>query len=257
MERLSQAALRAIAADAPADAGRGAAARQSLIAAAVEVFGERGLEAATTRDIAKRAGQNIATIAYHFGSKEGLYLGVADHIAGLLLRRAGGLLDEIEAALEQGNPGPARQLDALLRLLAANVATNREMLAVTAIIAREQQSPTRAFNILYEGVLERLQRVGARLVAAYVGLAPDSPESIVRFHALLGEALAFRFARETILRRARWGRIGEAEDALIKSVVTEHAALVLRGLRARHRSAATPTARAARGRTAHRRRKSP
>ncbi len=93
MKRFS---LAAVPAPEPADLGRGAAARQSLLAAAIEVFGERGLEAATTRDIAQRAGQNIATIAYHFGNKEGLYLGVAEHIAGLLLARTAPLLDEAD-----------------------------------------------------------------------------------------------------------------------------------------------------------------
>lgn len=250
--------LAAVPAPVSAEAGRGVAARQSLLAAAVEVFGERGLEAATTRDIAQRAGQNIATIAYHFGNKEGLYLGVAEHIAGLLLKRTEARLAEAERLLARPKASPSELLDAVTGLLAANVATNREMLPVTAIIVREQQHPTRAFSILYDGALERLQRVGARLVAAYAGLEPDSQEGVVRFHALLGESLAFRFARETILRRAGWATIGEDEDAAIKTVVTEHATWVLQGLRARGRAAPSKkTARRPAGRPATTRRRTP
>lgn len=255
MKRFS---LAAVPAPEPADLGRGAAARQSLLAAAIEVFGERGLEAATTRDIAQRAGQNIATIAYHFGNKEGLYLGVAEHIAGLLLARTAPLLDEADRLLERARPDPAALLAAVTGLLAANVATNREMLPVTAIIVREQQHPTRAFTILYDGALERLQRTGARLVAAYGRLPPDSEESVLRFHALLGESLAFRFARETILRRAGWASIEEAEDAAIKSIVVGHATWVLAALRASRRD--TPSRKTARrpaGRPATTRRRSP
>ena len=71
------------------DLGRGAQARLALIHAAVEVFGESGLEAATTRDIAQRAQQNIAAIAYYFGGKEGLYLAVVEHIVQVILARVG------------------------------------------------------------------------------------------------------------------------------------------------------------------------
>jgi TetR/AcrR family transcriptional regulator, regulator of cefoperazone and chloramphenicol sensitivity len=62
------------------DARRGDAARQALIGAGIELFGRRGLEGATTRELARAAGQNIAAIPYHFGSKEGLYLAVAEHL---------------------------------------------------------------------------------------------------------------------------------------------------------------------------------
>ncbi len=67
---------------------RGEQARQQLLQAAIELFGELGLKGATTRDIAQRAGQNIAAITYYFNSKEGLYLAVAQYIADLSSRRS-------------------------------------------------------------------------------------------------------------------------------------------------------------------------
>ena len=213
------------------DAGRGAQARQALVRAAVEVFGESGLDAATTRDIAQRARQNIAAIAYYFGGKDGLYAAVVEHIVAVVLERFGPLMDEVEAFLRTANPPPERSLQYLQRLLELSTATNRSMMPVTGIIVREQTHPTRAFSILYDGCLERLQRLGAALVAAYLDKAADETECVVRFHALLGQALAFRFARETVVRRAGWKDITAREEAVIRSVVTEQAALALRGLR--------------------------
>ncbi len=55
--------------------------RTALIAAGLELFGEKGFEATSTRDIATAAGANLASIAYHFGSKEGLRLACAQAIA--------------------------------------------------------------------------------------------------------------------------------------------------------------------------------
>lgn len=50
--------------------------RQRLIEAARAEFGERGIEAATTRAIAKRAGVNEVTLFRHFASKQGLLAAV-------------------------------------------------------------------------------------------------------------------------------------------------------------------------------------
>lgn len=218
-----------------ADLGRGAQARLSLVRAAVEVFGESGLEAATTREIAQRARQNIAAIAYYFGGKEGLYLAVAEHIVEVIVARIGPAMRDAEAFLAQERRPAERCLALLLRLLELSIATNQAMIPVTGIIVREQTQPTRAFSILYDGCLERLQRLGAELIRAYVD--PEAPldQYILRFHAMLGEALAFRFARETILRRAGWKEVGRQEESRIRSVVTEHAELVLRGLRRKAR----------------------
>ena len=211
--------------------GRGPLARAALIRAGVQVFGENSLASATTREIAQLAGQNISAIAYYFGNKEGLYFAVAHHIGDILLERLGPLLDEIEAQLGQGSHDPETCLHLFGRLIGASLSTHQEMLAVTSIVVKEQMHPTKAFDILYEGCLERLHQVGARLIEAYTGEPPGQQETVLRFHALLGQSLAFRFARETIVRRAGWRDIGPDQVALIERVVTEQVCDALRGLR--------------------------
>jgi AcrR family transcriptional regulator len=217
------------------DLGRGAQARAALVRAAVEVFGESGLEAATTRDIAQRAGQNIAAIAYYFGGKEGLYLAVAEHIVAVIMARIGGAMVEAEALLAQAQLAPERCLASLIRLLELCIATNPSMVPLTGIIVREQMHPSKAFTILYGGCLERLHRLGAALIRAYLGKGASEAECIVRFHALLGEALAFRFARATIMRRAGWKDVGATEEKAIRNVVIQHAELALRALKRQSR----------------------
>ena len=54
--------------------------RQKLIQTGVEIFGRYNFEATTTRMLADSAGVNLASIPYHFKSKEGLYHAVVHHI---------------------------------------------------------------------------------------------------------------------------------------------------------------------------------
>jgi AcrR family transcriptional regulator len=48
-------------------------ARTKIMEVATQLFGEKGLDATTTRDIAKASGLNISLISYYFGGKVGLY----------------------------------------------------------------------------------------------------------------------------------------------------------------------------------------
>ncbi len=50
--------------------------RREILRAAAEAFAACGFVGATTRAVAARAGVNVATLHYHFGSKEGLYRAV-------------------------------------------------------------------------------------------------------------------------------------------------------------------------------------
>lgn len=61
----------------PSDGSRtrnSARTRQDLLDAAAELFGERGYEKTTTREIGDRAGVDPALIARYFGNKAALYL---------------------------------------------------------------------------------------------------------------------------------------------------------------------------------------
>ncbi|MEV0332498.1 TetR/AcrR family transcriptional regulator [Nocardia sp. NPDC050717] len=77
--------------------------RRDFVAAAVHVIAAHGVDGATTRRIAERAGMPTATVRYCFSSKELLLAAVNDHIARELHRViAGGDHDGDLAAVAHG-----------------------------------------------------------------------------------------------------------------------------------------------------------
>lgn len=214
---------------------KGEQAKSQLIAAALAQFGEYGLHA-TTRDIAAQAGQNIAAITYYFGSKEDLYLACAQWIADFIGTSFRPHVEEATALFSQPEPDRAaiRQLilnacHNMIRLL-----THDDTLNLSKFISREQLSPTRAYQIVHEQVIDPMHQHLTRLLAAYTGQDADSTQMVLHAHALIGEILAFRLVRETILLRAGWTQFDEEKTEMIFQVITCHIDFILQGLT--HRS---------------------
>lgn len=59
---------------------RGDRRRQDLLDAGFTLIAEKGFEGLRTRDIAARAGLNVAMLHYYFGSKDALLTALADHV---------------------------------------------------------------------------------------------------------------------------------------------------------------------------------
>lgn len=58
------------------------ATKLALIEAATSLFAEYGFDSVSLRDITGRAGANVASVNYHFGSKEGLVDAVVERLIG-------------------------------------------------------------------------------------------------------------------------------------------------------------------------------
>lgn len=54
-------------------------ARETILSTAMKLFGEKGFEGTSVRDIAKAAEVNLAMISYYFGSKEKLFEQVVEY----------------------------------------------------------------------------------------------------------------------------------------------------------------------------------
>src|SRR5437763_13969812 len=87
-----------------------------LLETAIDHFGRKGIEGASTRAIAAAAGTTMSSITYHYGSKRGLYLAAARHIADQMGERMTPALAASETRSREGE-GPDAALPALLAII--------------------------------------------------------------------------------------------------------------------------------------------
>ncbi len=99
--------------------------RTRILAAAEELFAERGFSGATMAAIAARAGLPKANLHYYFGTKQALYRAVIDNIMALWLQAFGEITVESD---------PAEALSAYIR---AKVAYSRDRPLASRIFAGE------------------------------------------------------------------------------------------------------------------------
>jgi AcrR family transcriptional regulator len=151
--------------------------RRRLLDAAGACFAARGFRGATMREIAARAGVNLAAANYHFGSKQALYLEVVREHFEALERR----LAEAGATSDQALDGLPRA--ALEALLAARLRTLLRSLLVddplhAALTQRELLDPSDALQSIVRRWVVPMREAIERIVAR---LAPElSPEQRAR-----------------------------------------------------------------------------
>lgn len=109
--------------------------RDRLRAAAVELFADRGYDAVSVRDVTRKARANLASVGYHFGSKQQLFAESLADLARTLNERR---LAALDALLADGKKPSLRQvLDAFARsLLEASTSGTSEGQRLHRLISR-------------------------------------------------------------------------------------------------------------------------
>lgn len=195
---------------------RSAETRERIVALALRLFGSRGFDGVTTREIAEAANVNQAAILYHFGGKEGCYVAVAEHVVAIARSRLHAVSSH-ETPTRTAAQARSRLGSLLGKLAEGFIALTEEDRGEGAFILREQLNPASAFPILYRGYIEHLHAHVCELVAQATGRRAMRKEVIVEAHALIGMALSFALARATFLERTG----ARAYDASMKRRIAQ------------------------------------
>ena len=188
--------------------------RMALIGAALDLFGQRGFDATSTRDIAAAAGVNIAGIAYHFGGKDGLRTACATHVAETM-----GALFAPHLAVPVDAATAAERLERMMRNFLAFMLARPEAGGIARFVMREQMERTPAFDILYDGVFLPVHSHACRLWGAATGRKAETPATRLAVFAQIGQMLYFRLAWPIVGRRMNWSAPGPDQVEAVTTTV--------------------------------------
>jgi AcrR family transcriptional regulator len=178
-------------------ASRGDITREKLLASAMEIFGRAGYDAASNRAIADAAGTNQALIGYHFGSKRGLYIAVFEFIAAEIQLELLPLVEAVRAdfnAIHIDDPDRRERcvtaIETLLFAMLDNL-SRPESKSRARLVMREQQDPSDAFEILYDGFMQRMLGTLSFFIAGVEGIDSSNAATNLRAIFLFGQVLVF------------------------------------------------------------------
>ena len=135
--------------------------RSRILDEAEELFGERGLDRVSIRDITRKAGVNLAAINYHFGSKEDLIAAVFERRVVPVNEARLAALDAVEKSAGKRIPKLEAILEAFIRpALQSSLKASKGGTAFSKLFGRCLSEPSPEVEVLlkrqFEPLVERM-----------------------------------------------------------------------------------------------------
>jgi len=161
-------------------------ARDRLIEAAGEIFGDHGYEGATVREITRRAKVNLAAINYYFRDKEELYLETLNHAMRTIFLRT---------QPEDLGATPEEQLLAYISGLLQRVLNPARPGWHGKLLARELTSPSRLLNVLVETFIRPHRDTLHKIIQSAAGGKLSETHLSLIGASVIGQCLYYRNCR--------------------------------------------------------------
>ena len=175
--------------------------KDRILDAAERLFGERGFPATSLRDITAGAGVNVASVNYHFGSKEALLTAVLARRLGPINRERLALLDAVDARAA-GAPPPVEEV--VRAFVLPPFERHREWSAdaqhssFLRLVGRIHGETNGTFRAMF---FEQFEEVFQRFESALRRALPDQPDVSLRMLFMIG-SMAFTMSwRPTLVPR--------------------------------------------------------
>ena len=165
--------------------------RERLLAAAGAIFGERGFEAATVREICQQAEVNVAAVNYYFGDKERLYLES--------VRRAHQLRTEQVPMPKWSTNTPAQvKLRRFVETMITRIVGEPDSSWHVKLLMREVMHPTAACTELVQDFIRPHVDLLQQIVQELVPHELDERTRHLLAFSIVGQCIHFRVARPVI-----------------------------------------------------------
>ncbi|MBC2595403.1 TetR/AcrR family transcriptional regulator [Ruficoccus amylovorans] len=168
--------------------------RTRIIHAAGEVFAQEGFRASSVRVICQRAGANLGSIRYYFGTKEALY---RETIFGAYhdLTERGSIKDE-----DYSGPASLALLKFIRLFMVALLERRRNFPYLPTLMMRELAQPTSVFNDLVRELFLPLRQQLATIVRREMGPGANSARVEENTNRILLLCIQFALCRPILER---------------------------------------------------------
>ena len=158
--------------------------RHRLLEAAGEIFGEKGFQAATVREICSRAGANLAAVNYHFGDKRRLYIEAVRqaHPRGT---------DAPPPDWPPGTPPAVKLRDFITQTLVHVLDQQQQPAWHAQLMLREMFAPTEACAALVEANIRPRAELLGRIIDELVPTETTLPDRHLIVFSIIGQCLFF------------------------------------------------------------------
>jgi TetR/AcrR family transcriptional regulator, regulator of cefoperazone and chloramphenicol sensitivity len=214
---------------------RGEETRARIIQTALALFGERGFDGVSTRDIAAQAGVPAPSLQYYFESKEGLYAACIEDIQSSAMKAIGPALDTLEELLlSEASDGRVIDaycsvLDGLAEFLFASPDAARRALFIARRIMPMESSLMR--KDVSKGPGSRLHNCCTRIIARLSdGIVPEEDSRLMAV-AINGQLLTFHFSRDYLKVLLGYDEITPERLQTLKQIVRRQTTLLLKACR--------------------------
>jgi TetR/AcrR family transcriptional regulator, regulator of cefoperazone and chloramphenicol sensitivity len=212
---------------------RGEETREKLLRAGLMLFGQRGFDGVSARDLATQADTPLSAMTYHFGTMEGLYTAVIETMVADMNAKIAPAIPHIHAALCEGSMRPQRVLKQLTEHLVREIVCCQDEPEWAMLMMREHFSPTKAFDAIYQLLMLPMHAVLCDIFAALyatqlnqvihhqtIESAQHDEHIQLRAFAHLGKIIFFDIGSNTIRRHMAWDHMGEQHvTAIVQAIM--------------------------------------
>ena len=222
----------------PGAYARGEDTRRRILETALDIFAAEGYDGTSTRLLAERAGVNLPAIQYYFGSKEGLYRAVVEHIVQRNEAQMAPLAVKVRAALAHPDTPAEELLELLCNMLEAFVTLisgGPQSESTRLFYARAEIERTAGLEILHQAGTRQIFEPCLALVGRLLGRSVDDQAIVLRTLTQIGQVTIFcnRGVREAL----GFDLFSEERVRAVQSLVRAHTQAIMRDAMAAPRQA--------------------
>jgi TetR/AcrR family transcriptional regulator, regulator of cefoperazone and chloramphenicol sensitivity len=201
------------------DAPRGSVTRDKLLQAGLSLFGKRGFDGVSARELAAQAGTPVSAVTYHFATMEALYIAVIQQMVGQMDARLAPEVRLIQTALIGQQISPQVAVERITQHLVQEIVCCQDHPEWPMMIIREHMLPGPAYELIYNNVMLRTHGLLCQLFALIRGGKPTDEAIELAAFAHIGQIIFFKIGAETIKRRMAWTAVDNEHLASISQAV--------------------------------------